>query len=129
MEMSKDEGRAYLGIMRWRYGAVRRKKGRGHVLDEFCWMTVPSRKHAGWPAFTDNLLREKFNIALGLEGVRVKHRTRQNLSSRRSYAQAQKIANLASCNMSRECFTEGCEGFDGRLIGNIGPSEQVVGLL
>ena len=46
MEMSKDESRAYLGIMRRRYEAVRRKKGRGHVLDEFCGMTGLSRKHA-----------------------------------------------------------------------------------
>jgi len=46
MEMSKEEGRAYLGIMRRRYEAVRRKKGRGHVLDEFCRMTGLSRKHA-----------------------------------------------------------------------------------
>jgi len=46
MEMSKDESRAYLGIMRRRYEAVRRKKGRGHVLDEFCGMTGFSRKHA-----------------------------------------------------------------------------------
>ncbi len=44
--MSKDESRAYLGIMRRRYAAVRRKKGRGHVLDEFCGMTGLSRKHA-----------------------------------------------------------------------------------
>ena len=44
--MSKDESRAYLGIMRRRYEAVRRKKGRGHVLDEFCGMTGLSRKHA-----------------------------------------------------------------------------------
>ena len=46
MEMSKEESRAYLGIMRRRYAAVRRKKGRGHVLDEFCGMTGLSRKHA-----------------------------------------------------------------------------------
>ena len=46
MEMSKDESRAYLGIMRRRYEAVRRKKGRGHVLDEFCGLTSLSRKHA-----------------------------------------------------------------------------------
>ena len=46
MEMSKEERRAYLGIMRRRYEAVRRKKGRGHVLDEFCGMTGLSRKHA-----------------------------------------------------------------------------------
>jgi hypothetical protein len=44
--MSKDEGRAYLGIMRRRYAAVRTKKGRGMVLDEFCGITGLSRKHA-----------------------------------------------------------------------------------
>ncbi len=46
MEMSKEERRAYLGIMRRRYAAVRRKKGRGRVLDEFCGMTGLSRKRA-----------------------------------------------------------------------------------
>jgi hypothetical protein len=46
MEMSKDEGRTYLVIFRRRYAAVRGKKGRGRVLDEFCAMTGLSRKHA-----------------------------------------------------------------------------------
>ena len=46
MEMSKDEKASYLGIMRRRYAAVRTKKGRGNVLDEFCGMTGRSRKHA-----------------------------------------------------------------------------------
>lgn len=44
--MSRDEGRAYSEIMRRRYAAVRTKKGRGHVLDEYCGMTGLSRKHA-----------------------------------------------------------------------------------
>lgn len=44
--MSREESRSYLGIMRRRYAAVRTKKGRGHVLDEFCGMTGLSRKHA-----------------------------------------------------------------------------------
>ena len=44
--MSKEESRAYSGIMRRRYVAVRTKKGRGRVLDEFCGMTGLSRKHA-----------------------------------------------------------------------------------
>ena len=44
--MSKDEKASYLGIMRRRYAAVRTKKGRGNVLDEFCGMTGRSRKHA-----------------------------------------------------------------------------------
>ena len=44
--MSKEEGRAYLGVMRRRYAAMRTKKARGRVLDEFCGMTGLSRKHA-----------------------------------------------------------------------------------
>ena len=44
--MSKAEKAMYVGVMRRRYAAVRRKKGRGHVLDEFCGMTGLSRKHA-----------------------------------------------------------------------------------
>ncbi len=46
MEMAKEEKKAYEGIMRRRYAAVRRKKGGGRVLDEFCGMTGLSRKHA-----------------------------------------------------------------------------------
>ena len=44
--MSKEESLAYLGIMRRRYEAVRRKKGLGQGLDEFCGLTGLSRKHA-----------------------------------------------------------------------------------
>ena len=46
MEMSKDEKKAYECVMRRRYSAVRLKKGRGRVLDEFCGLTGLSRKHA-----------------------------------------------------------------------------------
>lgn len=44
--MSRDESRAYSEIMRRRYAAVRTKKGRGRVLDEYCGVTGLSRKHA-----------------------------------------------------------------------------------
>ena len=44
--MSKEESVAYWGIMRRRYAATRRKKGRGLVLDEFCEVTGLTRKHA-----------------------------------------------------------------------------------
>ena len=44
--MAKEEKKAYECVMRRRYAAVRRKKGRGRVLDEFCGMTGLSRKHA-----------------------------------------------------------------------------------
>ena len=46
MEMSKDERKSYESVMRRRYSAVRLKKGRGRVLDEFCGLTGLSRKHA-----------------------------------------------------------------------------------
>lgn len=46
MEMSKEEKAMYMGVMRRRYAAARRKKARGRVLDEFCGMKGLTRKHA-----------------------------------------------------------------------------------
>jgi len=44
--MSREEGRTYLEIMRRRYGAMRRKKAKTKVLDEFCELSGRSRKRA-----------------------------------------------------------------------------------
>jgi len=46
MEMSKEEKRAYFGVMRRRYAVMRTKRARASVLDEFCGMTGLTRKHA-----------------------------------------------------------------------------------
>ena len=44
--MSKEEKRAYFGVMRRRYAVMRTKRARASVLDEFCGMTGLTRKHA-----------------------------------------------------------------------------------
>jgi len=44
--MSREEGETYLEIMRRRYGAMRRKKAKTKVLDEFCELSGISRKRA-----------------------------------------------------------------------------------
>jgi len=46
MDMSKEERRVYTGVMRRRYAAVRRKKARTRVLDDYCAVAGVTRKHA-----------------------------------------------------------------------------------
>lgn len=44
--MSKEEKKSYVGVMRRRYTAMRTKKARGRVLDEFCGLAGLTRKHS-----------------------------------------------------------------------------------
>jgi hypothetical protein len=46
MDMSKEERRVYAWVKRRQYAAMRRKKARTRVLDDYCAVTGVTRKHA-----------------------------------------------------------------------------------